>query len=152
MKTSCLSLPMSLTIDSSRNELDAILAKLRYLDVSEEIVYESSLMKAHGGYCDIFIGWWVNRGRRICRVAIKRLRVQLYRERDFAKVGNIRSGTYCQKSDQGNSGPLVAGQRDPCMVTSHPPKYFTSSWFHYRRRISFPRLRMDGEWVCVTVR
>lgn len=78
---------MSLAKISSQRELDLLLSGLQNLDLSGQIVYQNSVLKAHGGYCDIFIGRWMAQSTCICTVAVKRLRVHILSERDFAKVG-----------------------------------------------------------------
>ena len=63
-----------------------MVSNLRHLDLSEQILSDSLVLKAHGGYCDVFVGRWIRQGRVLCRVAIKRLRVYILQDRDFAKV------------------------------------------------------------------
>ncbi|KAI5119138.1 hypothetical protein M0805_005217, partial [Coniferiporia weirii] len=82
--------PATLTSAVSRKSEDAlgrVLSKLRYLDLTGRVVSECAVMKAHGGYCDIFVGSLspVLFGQKI-KVAIKRLRVCLHNERTLAKV------------------------------------------------------------------
>lgn len=81
---------MSSSSSSSRRsweeELNAMLASLRHLDHSGQILSDSTVLKAHGGYCDVFMGRWIREGTVIYQVAIKRLRVHILKDRDFAKV------------------------------------------------------------------
>ncbi|KAI5118218.1 hypothetical protein M0805_004706 [Coniferiporia weirii] len=73
---------------SSEDALRKVLSKLSHLDLTGRVISNSAIMKAHGGYCDIFIGslspvlpghaWKV-------KVAIKRLRIHLHDDRVFTK-------------------------------------------------------------------
>lgn len=63
-----------------------MIASLRHLDLSGHILSDSPVLTAHGGYCDVFIGRWMKQGVCIYKVAIKRLRVYVQRDRDFARV------------------------------------------------------------------
>ncbi|KAI5119139.1 hypothetical protein M0805_005218 [Coniferiporia weirii] len=79
----------SLISESLENSLHKVLSKLGHLDLTGRVVLVSAVAKAHGGYCDIFIGnfspiypghaWKV-------KVAIKRLRILLYDDRMFTKL------------------------------------------------------------------
>ncbi|KAI5121784.1 hypothetical protein M0805_009595 [Coniferiporia weirii] len=82
----------TLTSADSRNSEDAlgrVLSKLGHLDLTGRIVTECSVMNAHGGYCDIFIGSLntdLSGYSGKIKVAIKRLRVNLHNDRDLTKV------------------------------------------------------------------
>lgn len=77
--------------------LSDLLPRLRHLDLTRYVWYESLSVRAHGGYCDVFAGqlstiyrtdrWAL--GSNTVKVAIKRLRVQLGKDRNFAKVHRI---------------------------------------------------------------
>ncbi|KAI5121783.1 hypothetical protein M0805_009594 [Coniferiporia weirii] len=73
---------------TSEDSLRKVLSKLGHLDLTGRVVSESTVMKAHGGYCDIFIGnlspVLPGHASRI-KVAIKRLRIHLHDDRDFTK-------------------------------------------------------------------
>ena len=81
---------MSSSSDSSRRswkeELNARLASLRHLDHSGQILSDRIVLKAHSEYCDVSIGRWIKEGTVIYQVAIKRLRINILKDRDFAKV------------------------------------------------------------------
>ena len=81
-------------IHRSSIALDGILSSLAHLDLTDRIQYHGAVMKAHGGYCDVFIGTadldeshaLRPKRRGLATVAIKRLRVHVQSEKDFAKV------------------------------------------------------------------
>ncbi|KAI5119303.1 hypothetical protein M0805_008218 [Coniferiporia weirii] len=70
---------------SSKDALHSMLANLQHLNLTDQIQNDSPVLKAHGGYCDVFIGRWLRNGECIYKVAIKRLRVHIQSDRDFAK-------------------------------------------------------------------
>ncbi|KAH8116148.1 kinase-like protein, partial [Phellopilus nigrolimitatus] len=76
---------------NSKDALRNILAKLSHLDLTGRVSPEGSMMKAHGGYCDVFIGTasslllGLPPPSRSVKVAIKRLRVHLMDEQNLAK-------------------------------------------------------------------
>lgn len=87
------------TSDSQRgdwNDLSRILSRLDRLDLSGKVLEQDTVMDAHGGYCDVFVGFIPLEcldGRRLMyprdgrvKVAIKRLRVRLSKELPLAKV------------------------------------------------------------------
>ncbi|EJC99226.1 kinase-like protein [Fomitiporia mediterranea MF3/22] len=77
------------------------LVKLAHLDLTRHVKYDSAVMKAHGGYCDVFVGTanipvsekdrdfvpaaGSAEQRHLVKVAIKRLRVHIQTERVFAR-------------------------------------------------------------------
>ena len=63
-----------------------MITSLQHLDLSGQVFSDSAVLDAHGGYCDVFKGRWANQDTVICRIAIKRLRVHILKDRDFAKV------------------------------------------------------------------
>lgn len=69
----------------STNPLRDILAKLTHLDLAGKITYDNSTIKAHGGYCDVFLGEYAAISPNI-KVAVKRLRIHAQGSHDFAKV------------------------------------------------------------------
>lgn len=73
-----------------KDELNNI-TDLRHLDLSGRVLYDSPILKAHGGYCDVFTGRLMNEGVCSYNVAIKRVRVHVQRDKDFARV----SSTLC---------------------------------------------------------
>lgn len=66
-----------------------MMLNLRHLDLSGQILSDGPILKAHGGYCDVFIGRWMREGVAIRRVAIKRLRVHILMDRDFTEVSQL---------------------------------------------------------------
>ena len=65
------------------DRLDGLLSKLRDINLSGEIADVRPVFKGFGASCDVFVGF--------CRpirkkVAVKRLRVFMSREEEFAKV------------------------------------------------------------------
>lgn len=81
---------------SSEDELNSMIASLQHLDLGGHIFSDSPVLKAHGGYCDVFIGRWMRDGVCIYKVAIKRLRVHVHRDRDFARVSSL---DHCHSDD-----------------------------------------------------
>lgn len=71
-----------------------MITNLQHLDLSGHIFSDSPVLKAHGGYCDVFIGRWMKEGISIYKVAIKRLRVHVQRDRDFARVSSVLCCTF----------------------------------------------------------
>ena len=80
---------------SARRKLDSvhvlrsILAKLKHLDLTGKIRFESAVMKTHGGYADVFLGFATldrPEASKEVKVAIKRLRIHIQGDSDFAKV------------------------------------------------------------------
>ena len=82
--------------DSSR-ALNSILSALARLDLTDLVQQNGEAMKANGGYCDVFTGTAVLdencelRPKRcgLVKLAIKRLRVHVLCDRNFAKVGSL---------------------------------------------------------------
>lgn len=75
----------------SAHVLRSILARLKHLDLTGKIRFESAVMKTHGGYADVFIGYAaleveLDRESEEVKVAIKRLRIHIQGDSDFAKV------------------------------------------------------------------
>lgn len=70
----------------SEDILVSTLATLRHLDQSGHVRYVSAVMKKHGGYCDVFLGYLQVDVYRELMVAIKRLRVHVQGNRDSRKV------------------------------------------------------------------
>ncbi|KAL5481088.1 hypothetical protein ACEPAI_10029 [Sanghuangporus weigelae] len=78
----------------SSKALDGVLSTLAHLDLTERIQYHGAVMKAHGGYCDVFVGSadldeshaLRPKRRGLITVAIKRLRVHIQSDKDFAKL------------------------------------------------------------------
>lgn len=71
------------------DELHSMLANLQHLNLTSQIQYDSPVLKAHGGYCDVFEGRYLRYGECIYKVAIKRLRVHIKSDRDFAKASTF---------------------------------------------------------------
>ena len=71
---------------SWKEELEAKIVSLRNYNLSGQIVFEDTISKARGGYCDVYVGRWTRQGRVVYRVAIKNLRVHILQDRDFVKV------------------------------------------------------------------
>ena len=69
--------------------LRSILAKLKHLDLTGKLNYDA-VMRGHGGYADVFMGLTTTQRLGEVKVAIKRLRVHLFGESDFAKVCTLR--------------------------------------------------------------
>ena len=72
----------ALIYDLKVDPLMEILLDLLDLDLTGSIVLEDTIMKKHGGYCDVFQG----RTSNGTLVAVKRLRVILQDEPKFTKV------------------------------------------------------------------
>ncbi|KAL5492783.1 hypothetical protein ACEPAI_4231 [Sanghuangporus weigelae] len=70
---------------SSKDVLRTMLSNRPHLNLSDEIQFGKPVLKAHGGFCDVFQGRWISQGVCIYKVAIKRLRVHIQTDRDFAK-------------------------------------------------------------------
>lgn len=72
----------------SAQVLRTILAKLKHLDLTGKIRFESAVMKTHGGYADVFIGYVDSEFEESgeVKVAVKRLRIHIQGDSDFAKV------------------------------------------------------------------
>ena len=74
----------------SPDPLQSLLESLRHLNLTGLVVREGPVTGAFGGYCDMFYGvmMLIPSGglMREKKVAIKRLRVHILQERDFAKV------------------------------------------------------------------
>ncbi|EJD05053.1 kinase-like protein [Fomitiporia mediterranea MF3/22] len=71
---------------SHRNEVDLLLSKLKHLNITKSIYYDSTCPIAQGGFGDIFKGCYKREdGAELC-VAIKRLRVYLDGGRDVTKI------------------------------------------------------------------
>lgn len=70
--------------ERSNTALQDLLRDLRDLNLSEDIYDESQFLQAHGGYSDVFVGKC--RKYEGMRVAIKRLRVHIMKNKDIAKV------------------------------------------------------------------
>lgn len=76
--------PIARAAASSTSPLHQILSKLTHLDLTGQVVYDNSVIKAHGGYCDVFLGEYTSFPGK--KVAVKRLRIHTQSERDFGKV------------------------------------------------------------------
>lgn len=76
---------MELTLGSD-DILVSALTTLRHLDQTGRVRYVSAVMKKHGGYCDVFLGYLQVDIYRELKIAIKRLRVHVQGTRDFMKV------------------------------------------------------------------
>lgn len=64
-----------------------MVSNLRRLNLLERQTFcDGPILKAHGGYCDVFIRRCIRQGIVLCWVAIKRFRVQIMNDRDFVKV------------------------------------------------------------------
>ncbi|EJC97441.1 kinase-like protein [Fomitiporia mediterranea MF3/22] len=90
----------------SNNALHETLAKLAHLDLSGRVQCDDVVMNAAGGYCDIFVGSAVLASRENFRegtrmkVAIKRLRVHIWKDRDFEKILGFANGLdYLHRED-----------------------------------------------------
>ncbi|EJD07112.1 kinase-like protein [Fomitiporia mediterranea MF3/22] len=90
--------------DSERNQsqdgpdstLQRTLAKLTHLDLTGRVQYNTTVMHANGGYCDVFVGTIPTLPHEgpsdksalilTSKVAVKRMRIHIYKERDFDKL------------------------------------------------------------------
>ncbi|KAI5122336.1 hypothetical protein M0805_002503 [Coniferiporia weirii] len=72
---------------TSSDTLTATLATLAHLNLSGCISYDDLVLKAYGGYCDIFFGECTVQtpDPHKKKVAVKRLRIHIQGDRDFAK-------------------------------------------------------------------
>ncbi len=68
---------------ATMDRLDGLLSKLREIDLSGTIVDVKPVLKGFGASCDVFVGFCLPIRKR---VAVKRLRVFMSREEEFAKV------------------------------------------------------------------
>ena len=68
--------------------LKSILERLKDYDLEGKLRLESVVMKTHGGYADVFIGYMRRGGVSLeeIKVAVKRLRIHVQGDADFAKV------------------------------------------------------------------
>ena len=68
--------------------LKSILERLKDQDLEGKLRLESVVMKTHGGYADVFIGYMRRGGVSLeeIKVAVKRLRIHVQGDADFAKV------------------------------------------------------------------
>ena len=83
--------------DGAQDALSVVLSKLRHLDLSTRVLDKEPAKEAHGGYCDVFIGYLaaeplldrrVNRTEKgKVKAAIKHIRVRLDKDVQLAKVG-----------------------------------------------------------------
>lgn len=72
------------TIKSTPLEvLQCIIEKLAHLDLTGKIERVTPFLKAHGGYCDVFLGELTGEG---VKVAVKRFRIHMLGDERFAKV------------------------------------------------------------------
>ena len=71
---------------NSKDVLRSMLSNLTHLNLTDEVVVDDPVLKQHGGFCDVFEGRWISKRVCIYKVAIKRLRVHVKTDRDFAKV------------------------------------------------------------------
>ena len=74
---------------NSKDALQSLLSSLRHLNLTGLVEREGPVRGVHGGYCDMFYGYMQaapSEVERRKKVAIKRLRVHILLERDFAKV------------------------------------------------------------------
>ena len=95
---------------SNRNDiLRSALSKLKHLDKTGLVIYDSADMHAHGGYCDVFVGRISKKHldpvyskiivedqletESDIKIAIKRLRVHILNDQDFMKVNLTGSYT-----------------------------------------------------------
>ena len=60
-----------------------LLSSLKDLDLTTRIRYSTEVLKAHGGYSDIFIGCFIG---GTAKLAVKRIRIHTHGDYDFAKV------------------------------------------------------------------
>ncbi|KLO08684.1 kinase-like protein [Schizopora paradoxa] len=69
---------------NSQDELDELLLSLQELNLSKSISFRTNYMQAHGGFCDVFMGYSSKHGEM--RVAVKRLRIHILHNRDVSKM------------------------------------------------------------------
>ncbi|KAL5526659.1 hypothetical protein ACEPAF_8383 [Sanghuangporus sanghuang] len=82
--------------DGAENYLSRVLSKLGHLDLSGKLLDKNAVMEANGGYCDVFIGYIspgyirhrlpLNMKDSEVKVAVKRLRFRLNRDKKLAKT------------------------------------------------------------------
>ncbi|EJC99208.1 kinase-like protein [Fomitiporia mediterranea MF3/22] len=81
---------------NSGNALQGTLARLTDLDLTGRVQYDSTAMRANGGYCDVFVGVVAIQRHGYSsgttgtagkvKVAVKRMRVHVQKEREYDKV------------------------------------------------------------------
>lgn len=75
----------------SQEVLRQLLEKLEHLDLTGKLSDEDRIIQlAHGGNGDVYVAYcWI--GARKIKVALKRLRFYVYKDKDFAKVRYLSS-------------------------------------------------------------
>lgn len=106
-----------------------MMESLRQLEwnLSGQIFPDSSVLEAHGGYCDVYIGKWIRQGAIICRVAVKRLRVHISSDRELAKVWNryirpVKFSLICE--------PVASGEGNSHLDKTCAQEYPAISWVY----------------------
>lgn len=73
--------------NKSAEALAAMPTSITHLNMTKHVVYNNAVLKAHGGFCDIFLGQYIVPpfGDRK-KVALRRIRLRFKVRRDSAKV------------------------------------------------------------------
>jgi len=87
----------------SPSALDAILRDLADLDLSDRVDKQGRFVIGAGGYCDVFCGQMLGTGTK---VAIRRMRIILQKERKFAKQ-MVREIRIWNRIDHPNILPMM---------------------------------------------
>lgn len=128
-----------------KDTLQDLLASLKHLDLTGCITKEEGAKDAHGGYCDVYVGYYLHRNGKRIKVAIKRLRVHILAERNFAKVFHCSS--YPCSAGLNVIFYIDSQRRNSCVVETLPSQHPTLRWLCIgERRLPSSDLRVDGEW------
>ncbi|KAH8110557.1 kinase-like protein, partial [Phellopilus nigrolimitatus] len=62
------------------------LAGFTHLNLTGRVSYDNQKAEAHGEFCDVFVGDYTPQTSRKFKVAVRRLRVHVHKDRDFEKI------------------------------------------------------------------
>ena len=105
------------------NVLHSLVQKLTDFDLKDDVVRESTVMEAAGGYADVFIG---SLKRSKVQVAIKRIRTSMQNDPNFANV----SYSYAVVFIKLTRPTLVLCERARHLSEVEPCKYCSSTRIH----------------------
>lgn len=118
-----------------KDTLQDLLASLKHLDLTGYITREEGAKDAHGGYCDVYVGYYLHRNGKCIKVAIKRLRVHILAERNFAKVFHCSSYLYSAGLDS-NILYRFLETKFVCGRDSTIPTSYRSLVMHWKAKIA----------------
>lgn len=131
--------------NDGKDTLQDLLTSLKHLDLTGCITKEEGAKDAHGGYCDVYVGYYLHRNGKRIKVAIKRLRVHILAERNFAKV--FHYSFYLCSAGLTLIFYIDSQRRNSCVVETLPSQHPTFRWLCIgKRRLPSSDLRVDGEW------